>query len=168
MIVGENIMRKLIKLSIIAVMLLLCYYVALPDIWTRTFWKNYYSKSIYIPNTKETLYLIRYQSKWDEETIRGEVSTCDWRCYFSEEREYWYHRPYDNNAFMYYKVSNDTLYLLLAGAIPRPPKFKAKTKIVQTEFRHFTVPGHCKGTLTYSRGTQEEDSILKSIGYERF
>ena len=162
----KNRKKKIIKWSLIVAMLLLGYYVILPDVWTRAFWINYYSKPIYIPATKETLYLIKYQSRGDRETIWAEVSTCDWRCFFSEEKEYWYHFPFNDNSFMYYKISNDSLFLLCSEAIIPPPKFGAKVKIMQIEFSNIDVPD-CP--LIYIPEEQAKvDSVLKTMGYERF
>lgn len=101
------------------------------------FHKDYRRISIYVHATHETFYLISYRPLTD--TGNRIILTTDffWRIsanYKSPEREYWYPDPNgftEEQQAIYYKVSNDTLYISPQYMIEKPLKWKQKTKIVQ-------------------------------------
>lgn len=101
------------------------------------FHKDYKRISIYVRATHETFYLISYRPL--TEIGNRIILTTDffWRVnvnYKSPEKEYWYPDPYsftEEKQAIYYKVSNDTLYISPHYVIETPSKWKQKTKIVQ-------------------------------------
>lgn len=124
--------------------ILIFWSVVIPYGRSLIFNKQYYSKTIYIPATKETLYLVSYSGRfWNDSGNRIELTTCDWRIFEDTDREYWYPDVYngiaDTKQTFYYKVSNDTLYISLYSAQKQPRYWDSKTKIIQIENSHFVT-----------------------------
>ena len=68
----------------------LLWYVILPYGKSLLYEKKYESVSIYIPKTKEKLYLISYNYPFSGLGNRIELSSCDWRFFSNEDKEFWY------------------------------------------------------------------------------
>lgn len=148
--------RILIRCTWIFMFLFITYY-CLIYFWNIICWKNYKTQKIYIPATNENLYLIAAQDRFDSCFDFAELSTCGWRIFNFPEHEYHF-----SSAPIYYKISNDTLYLIVSSPIPKPQKFTKKVKIIQmTEETLFGEP-------FYSEHTLEDEIKLKSQGYCKF
>lgn len=147
--------RSLVRFTWIFVKWFALYYCLL-FCWNIVFWKNHRSHKIYIPETNENLYLVYRENRYDID-IDIKLSTCNWLIYHLPKHEY--------NLIadpVYYKVSNDSLFLIVNDTIPKPKNFRAKTKIIQITRRAFFR------TSGYSIWTEKEHDILESQGYQKF
>ena len=134
--------------------------------------KNYKTVSLYISKTKEKLYLISYSYPFSGLSNRIELSTCDWRLFGNEEKEFWYPKGSiglqysDSSQSFYFKVSNDTLYLSVYTAVNIPVQWKSKTKIVQIEESHFITEEGIHGWMYVDEEKRKER--LERLGYTKF
>lgn len=160
-----KILVKIIKILIWAFFIL---FVIIPYLWSIVFWQGYKSKAVFIPATHEKIYLITYQSRVDGMyNTRVEVSKCDWRIFNSSKREYWYHELYNNPLPLYYKVSNDTLYLLLKYSVDPPPDIKMKTKVVQIPLKNYISKEKPYGwSLDYT--SKKGQLYFEKMGFTKF
>lgn len=103
------------------------------------------------------------------------LSTCDWRIFHSRTHEFWFRKEvcgessYTNTP-VYYKVSNDTLYLLVQSPTLKPKKFRAKTKIEQIPIGLIKTEHMFKGALLFPSDPKYEiaEKDLESEGYKKF
>lgn len=151
------------------------FYHGLVFCWSIAFWKDYKSQEIYIPQTKEKLYLITFKSRMEADVDWVELSMCDWRIFHSREREYWFRKEvYSQSTYIntpiYYKVSNDTLYLLVQSPTSRPKKFRSKAEIKQIPIGLFETSRTFRGALSFpddpAYKIAKED--LENEGYKKF
>ena len=157
--------RILIRCTWIFMFLFITYY-CLIYFWNIICWKNYKTQKIYIPATNENLYLIAAQDRFDSCFDFAELSTCGWRIFNSSEHEYQFYEIFTDrpiNTPIYYKVSNDTLYLFVTSSIPKPDKFRGKTKIIQMSLIDLLE----RFDLLY-RDIDEKNELLESKGYCKF
>ena len=162
----------LVRLTWIFLFLFYSYYW-LMFCWDALFWKNYRTQKIYIPTTNEHLYLITAQNRFDSCNDYLELTTCYWRIYKSPNHEYVFEESntrQSNNTPIYYKVSNDTLYLLVNTPVLKPKKFKSKVKVQQISINEFKTERTFKGVLMFPSSPKhriaEED--LRHKGYKKF
>lgn len=134
--------------------------------------KNYKTVSLYIPKTKEKFYLISYSHPFSGLSNRIELSTCDWRLFKTENKEYYFPKNNigigysDSSQFLYYKISNDTLYLSVYTATEIPVQWKSKAQIIQIEESHFITEEGIHGWRYVDEEKRKER--LERLGYTRF
>ena len=136
---------------------LFCIYCWLIYAWDVICWKNHKTQEIHVPCTNETLYLTATQNRFDNCISCIELTTCDWRIFKLPKHEYYFYENY-----VYYKVTSDTLYLIVGHPIPKPKRFKGKTKIIQVAEKEVL-----KRTY-FSVHTEEDEKKIKAQGYCKF
>lgn len=150
----------------------LLWYIIIPYINSLLYEKNYKTTSIYIPKVKETLYLINYNYPDSGQGNRIELSTCNWRIFSSEDKEFWYPMNSigieysESSQTFYYKVSNDTLFVSVYTAIDIPKQWKSKVVIVQEEDSHFITEEGIHGWLTVDEEKRKKER--EQLGYTKF
>lgn len=146
--------------------------IAFPYCRSLFYEKDYKTVSLYIPKTKEKFYLISYSYPFSGLSNRIELSTCDWRLFKNEKKEFWYPKGTvglefsDSTQSFYFKVSNDTLYLSVYTAVNTPVQWKSKTKIVQIEESHFITEEGIHGWMYVNEEKRKER--LERLGYTKF
>lgn len=151
---------------------LLLWYVILPYGKSLLYDKNYKTVPIYIPKTKEKLYMINYSYPFSGLGNRIELSSCDWRIFCNEDKEFWYPKSSmgieysESPQTFYYKVSNDTLYISVYEAIIVPKLWKSKTIIIQEEESHFVTKQGIHGWKVVDE--EKRKNRLEKLGYRRF
>lgn len=150
----------------------LLWFVILPYGRSLLYDKNYETVSIYIPKTKENLYLINYNYPFSGLGNRIELSSCDWRIFSNEDKEFWYPKASmgieysESPQTFYYKVSNDTLYISVYTAIDIPKLWKSKAIIIQEEESRFVTKDGIHGWRVVDE--EERKERLEKIGYRKF
>ena len=146
--------------------------VIVPYCCSLLYERNYKTVSLYIPETKEKFYLISYNYPFSGLANRIELSTCDWRLFNNEKKEFWFPKGTmgleysDSPRFIYFKVSNDTLYLSVYTATNTPVQWNSKAKIVQIEESHFTTKEGIHGWMYVN--AEERKEKLERLGYIKF